>query len=65
MVLLNGCGNHAGDADAVAAHAHHLITAIFTLNGGFQRVRILGAELEDVTHFDAAFNLQCTFAIRA
>ena len=64
-VLLNSGSHHASHPDTVAAHGQNLITAIFTLNGSFHRFRILGTQLEDVAHFDTAFDHQRTFAVRA
>ena len=64
-VLLNGGRHHARHTDTVAAHRQDLVTAIFALYGGFHRFRVLGTQLEDVAHFDTAFNQQRTFTIRA
>lgn len=65
MVLLDGGGHDARDPDAVTTHGQHLITAIFALHGRFHRFRVLGAELEDMAHFDAAFDQQRALTVRA
>ncbi len=65
VVLLDGGGHHARDPDAVAAHGQDLVTAIFALHGRFHRFRVLGAELEDVAHFDAALDQQRALTVRA
>ena len=36
-------------------HRQDLVTAIFTLYGGFQCFGVLGTQLEDVTDFDTTF----------
>ena len=44
-------------------HAHKLLFAIFVQHCGFHGFTVLGAQLENMPHFYAAFNLQHTFAI--
>jgi len=58
VILLDGRGHHAGDANAVAAHGDHQRLAVFAEHLAVQRLRVLLAELEDVPHFDAALNDQ-------
>ena len=65
VVLFNGGGHHAGHADAVTAHGHHHGLAIFIQHGGAQCFGVLGAELEDMPHLDAAFDAQGAGAIGA
>ncbi len=65
MVLLNRRRDHTRDTDTVTAHRQRLVTAFLALNRRFHRVRIFGAELENVAHFDTAFNLQRAFTVRA
>ena len=64
-VLFNSSSDYASDPDTVAAHSQGLVTAIFALNSGFHRFRVLGTQLEDVADFDTAFDHQRTFAVRA
>src|SRR6476661_6817860 len=54
VVLLDGRGDDARDADAVAAHLHGLRLALLVdvIHAHLRRVR--GAQLEHVSHFDAA-----------
>lgn len=65
IVLLNCRSHNARYPDTVATHRQDLITAIFTLNGGFQCFGVLGTQLEDVTDFDTTFDQQRTLTIRA
>ncbi|MNE93500.1 hypothetical protein D3C80_1913580 [compost metagenome] len=37
MVLLNRRSDHTGHADTVTTHGHHLVFAIFALNGRVHR----------------------------
>ena len=65
VVLLNGGGDHPADADAVAAHGHHHGATVVVQHGGVERLGVLGAELEDVAHLDAALDGQSAVAVRA
>ena len=65
IVLLDGGGDHAGDADAVAAHLHDGGLAFLVQHRGLHRLGVLGAELEDVAHFDAALEQQGALATGA
>lgn len=65
VVLLDSRRHHAGHADTVAAHGQDLVAPVFALHRCLHRFRVLGAELEDVAHFDTALNQQGTFSIRA
>ena len=53
VVLLDAGRDHAGDADAVTAHDGGLFLAVLVEINGVEGLGILGAELEDVAHFDA------------
>ena len=64
MALLDGGADDARNADAVAAHFHHLVLALFIEEGAFQRFCILGAQLEDMADFDAATQLESAFPVR-
>ncbi len=59
VVLLNRRCYHTRYADTVATHRQDLVTAIFTLYGGFQCFEYL-FQLEDVTDFDTTFDQQRT-----
>ncbi|CSC66791.1 Uncharacterised protein [Vibrio cholerae] len=62
MVLFDGCRDDARDADTVATH---LKNDVFTVRIEYATVhlfRVVGTQLEDVTHFDTALEHQCAFA---
>src|SRR6185312_8611159 len=64
VVALLDRGRHdAADADAVAAHQHHLGLALVVAHGGAQRLGVLGAELEYMAHLDAAGEVQHALAV--
>ena len=65
VVLLNRRSYYTRYPDTVATHRQDLVTAIFTLYGGFQCFGVLGTQLEDVTNFDTTFDQQRTLTIRA
>ena len=65
VVLLDGRGHHPGDADAVAAHDHDVFLAVLVQIHGMHGVAVLGAQLEDVAHFDALGQLDGATAARA
>src|SRR5476649_587996 len=65
VVLLDGSGHHARNTDAVAAHGQRHWLAVFTQDLAFQGFAVLGAELEDMPDFNAAFDFQGAFAVRA
>ncbi len=51
---LDDGADKAAHADAVAAHVHRDRLAVRPLHGGAHRLGILGAEVEDLAHLDAA-----------
>jgi prolyl-tRNA synthetase family II len=53
VVLLDGGGDDARDADAVAAHDHRPELAVVAEVGAAHRLGVLGAEEEDVPDLDA------------
>jgi hypothetical protein len=63
VALLDGGGNDAADADAVATHGHHLGLAVLVQHGGLERLGIFLAELEHMAHFDAARDMQGAMAV--
>ncbi len=63
VALLDGGADDARYADAVAAHFHDLILALFVEEGAFQRLGILGAQLENVADFDAATQFERALAV--
>ncbi len=65
MVLFDRCGNNARDTDAIAPHDHGLAAALLVKYGGIHGFRVLGAELENMAHFDTPANLQRAFSARA
>ena len=58
MALLNGGGQAARDAPAVAAHDEGLLGAVLGHVGGVHGVRVLGSQFEDLTDLDAARKLK-------
>ena len=65
MVLFDRSGNDARNPNAIAPHDHGLATALLVEHGGVHRFRVLGAELENMAHFDTPANLQRAFSARA
>ena len=63
VVLLDGCGRQAGDADAVAAHFQKLRFTVLVQEGGVHGAAVFGAEVEHMAHFDAALNGQHPLAV--
>ena len=63
--LLDGGGDHARDADAVAAHEHHLRLLRLVQVVCLERLRIFGPELERVADLDALEELHLAAAARA
>ena len=64
MVLFDGGGNDAGNADAVAAHERNGRAAVFELDFQPHRFRVFFAKLEDVADFDAAADGERAAAVR-
>src|SRR5690606_30233059 len=62
-VLLNGRRNHTCYPNTIATHGHSEWFAIFTQDFTAQCFRVFLTQLEDMTHFDTTFDLQCAFAI--
>jgi hypothetical protein len=58
VVLLNGGGHRAADADAIATHDHWMRRACAVEVGGAHGLTIFGAELKDVPDLDAAHDAQ-------
>ena len=56
IVLFDSGSDNATDTNTVTAHAHKLLFSIFIEHGSFHRFTVLGAELEDMTNFNASFN---------
>ena len=65
MVLLDGRRHDARHADAVAAHVHRDVAALFVLDAGLHGLAVLAAELEDVPDLDAAGDRERARALRA
>ena len=55
VILLNGGGNYAANANPVAAHGNGYIFAIFVQHPGIHFLAVLLAQLEDVAHFYAIY----------
>ena len=64
MTLLDCRRDRAADAEAVAAHDHRLALAFFVEVIAVHRLGVFRAELEHVTDFDAAMDLQLGAAPR-
>ena len=64
MVLLDRRTDDAGHANPVATHFHDLGLALFVEERAIERFCVFGAQLEDVTHFDAAYDVEHALAIR-
>ena len=58
VVLLDGRGDDARDADAVAAHLGRLLLAVDVEEGHAHGLRVLRAEEEDVADLDAPVALE-------
>ena len=65
MVLLDGRGDDARDADAVTAHLERESVAVFVEESRFHLVGVLGAQLEDMSDLDSAAQFQAALAVRA
>ena len=66
MALLDNRLQRAGHADAVAAHDHRLgRPALLAEEPRAERLRVLGAELEDMPDLDAALDAETPCAPRA
>src|SRR5688572_15260450 len=63
-ILLDGRGDDARDADAVAAHLHRLRRALLVDVVDAHLLRVGRAQLEDVTDLDAADDLERALAVR-
>src|SRR5690606_7647800 len=65
VVLLDGGGNYAGDAYAVAAHRQHDRFAVFAHDAAVHGLAVLGSELEDMPYLDTALDHQRALTVRA
>src|SRR3984893_3299353 len=65
VVLFDGRGHDARHTDTVAAHVERGFAARLIEHQRLHRLAVLAAQLEDVTHLDAARNLQAPLAGRA
>ena len=63
MVLLDGRRWQTGDADAVAAHLEGFGFAVFVQKRGVHGLAVLGAEVKNMTHFNAALDGQHALAV--
>ena len=63
VALFNTCGHYAADADAIAAHLDDAVAAVLVQREYVHRLAVLGAQLEDVTYFDATGELQRALAV--
>ena len=57
VILFDRRGDHAGHADAVAAHEHGQRLALLIEHAGMHRLAVELPELEDVADLDAARDL--------
>src|SRR5205823_7399276 len=64
VALLDRGRDGASDAEAVATHDHELALSAFVEVRAVHRLRIFRTELEDVTNFDPAVDLQRSAAAR-
>ena len=64
VLLLDGRAQDAGHADAVAAHLEVLGLAVLVEESCVHRLRVLGAEVEDMADLDAALDRQHALAVR-
>ena len=64
IVLVHGGRDHARDTDTVAAHEGGYRFTLHIEDAGLHGLRILLAELEDMTDLDSAQNPQLSLAIR-
>ena len=65
VVLLDGRGQGAGYADAVAAHNHVLLLSVLIEIGAVHGLGVLGAELEEMADLNALGELKPASAVRA
>src|SRR3984893_13994773 len=65
VVLFDGRGHDARHTDTVAAHVERGFAARLIEHQRLHRLAVLAAQLEDVTHLDAARDLQAPLAGRA
>ena len=65
MTLFDGSADEAGNADTVATHFKRLRLAVFVKERRVHRFGILRAEVEDVSDFDTALQLQFPLAAGA
>ena len=63
-MLFNDCRKQTGNANAVAAHDDRKLTSVFVKHDGIQILGIARAELEDMSDFDSARELETAFSVR-
>ena len=64
-MLFHHCGDDARHADAVTPHHHRVLLAVGVGVVHVERLRVLGAELEHVSDFDAAVDRERLAAVGA
>src|SRR5690606_35968153 len=65
VILFDGGGHNAADADAVATHDHGLFAALLAEYLRAHGLAVLGAELGNVADLDTASGFQGALAVRA
>src|SRR3990167_5024987 len=63
VVLFNGSGRQARDANAVTTHFEVRGFAVFAKEGRVHGLAVFATEVEHMTHLDAAFNRQRTLSV--
>ena len=63
MILLNGRRRQARNANAVAPHLHELGFTVHIQKRGVHGLAVLGTQVKDVAHFNAALNGQHALAV--
>src|SRR5690554_2867041 len=65
MVLFDGRGHNATDADAVTPHGHQHRFAVFVEHSSIHGFAVCGAQLENMANLNTAADSQCSLALRA
>src|SRR5690554_1806590 len=65
VILFNRRCDNTAYTDTVTAHGHGELFTIFIQHLGMHGLRVFCAELEDMAHFNAAFDFQLSLAARA
>ncbi|MDT4870145.1 hypothetical protein FQZ97_1052080 [compost metagenome] len=63
MVLFDGRGWQARDADAVATHFEVSRLAVFAQEGGVHRLAVFGTQVKHMAHFDATLDGEQALAV--